>query len=537
METHPPVHNMPPAHGGSTLNQGRLLSDTARLHPDGLALARGDARLTWRALDERVNALVAGLAGLGLGQGDPIMLHAPNSLAYVEAFFAILKLGAVLVPTNHRLTPPEVAYVAELCGVRAIIHDSASQAHVNAAKTAVSGLTHAIALDGPEDAPNGQQGLISANLGAIGFEAPVQRDDAAWYFCTSGTTGRPKAAVLTHGQMAYIVTNHLADLMPGISAVDRALVIAPLSHGAGIHLLVTTARGCASILTESPGFDPGEALRLMEAHRVSNLFTVPTLVNLLVDHPERPQRRLDALRWMIYAGAPMYREDQKRALEALGPVLVQYYGLAEVTGNITVLPPNMHDVDDARMPVGSCGYPRVGMEIAIRAPDGAMVPVGEQGEVCVRGAGVFAGYLNNPEANRESFREGWFHTGDLGRVDARGLLYLTGRAKDMFISGGSNIYPREIEEVLLEHPAVEEVAVLGMPHPKWGETGVAVVVASGGAGIATDALEALLDGRLARYKWPKRYVFWDALPKSGYGKVPKHIIRQKLLEDWNEASS
>jgi acyl-CoA synthetase (AMP-forming)/AMP-acid ligase II len=359
--------------------------------------------------------------------------------------------------------------------------------------------------------------------------AEVDYDDPCWFFYTSGTTGRPKAAVLTHGQLAFVTNNHLADLMPGTTAEDASLVVAPLSHGAGVHVLSQVARGAKSVLPAGEKFDEEEIWRLVEEHRVTNAFTVPTILTRLARHPAVDRFDHASLRYLIYAGAPMYRADQKAALEKLGKVIVQYYGLGEVTGNITVLPREAHSLDDAAMPVGSCGYARTGMEIAIKDAEGRRLGSGEQGEICVRGPAVFAGYHDNPEANAKALKDGWFHTGDLGRLDAQGFLYITGRASDMYISGGSNVYPREAEEALLTHPAVAEVAVLGVPDPEWGETGIAVVVLEAGQSASDKELLAYLSDKLARYKQPRRVFFWDALPKSGYGKVPKHLIRDELL--------
>jgi acyl-CoA synthetase (AMP-forming)/AMP-acid ligase II len=235
-----------------------------------------------------------------------------------------------------------------------------------------------------------------------------------------------------------------------------------------------------------------------------------------------------SLRYIIYAGAPMYRADQVHALRKLGNVLVQYFGMGEVTGNITVLPRDLHSVEDADMKVGSCGYPRTGMEVVIIDLDGNPLPPGTTGEICVRGPGVFAGYHNNQDATAQATRFGWFHTGDLGHMDEQGFVFITGRASDMYISGGSNVYPREIEEALLLHPSVAEVCVVGMPDARWGESGVAVLVAAANAEIDERALLAHLDGRLAKYKWPARFVVWPELPKSGYGKVTKRDVKQRL---------
>jgi acyl-CoA synthetase (AMP-forming)/AMP-acid ligase II len=223
----------------------------------------------------------------------------------------------------------------------------------------------------------------------------------------------------------------------------------------------------------------------------------------------------------------MYRADQIAALEKLGPVLVQYFGLGEVTGNITVLPPVHHSTGDA-MRLGTCGFARTGMQVQVQREDGSECAPLETGEICALGPAVFAGYFNNPDANAKSFRNGWFRTGDLGHMDAEGFVYLTGRASDMYISGGSNIYPREVEEKILMHPAISEVAVLGVPNRKWGEVGVAVCVAR--APIEGAELLGWLGDKVARYKQPHHVVFWDEMPKSAYGKITKKMIREALAE-------
>jgi fatty-acyl-CoA synthase len=327
-----------------------------------------------------------------------------------------------------------------------------------------------------------------------------------------------------------VVTNHLADLMPGTTERDASLVVAPLSHGAGVHQLVQVARGVPTILLPTEKFDIAETYRLIETHRVSNIFTVPTILKMLVEHPAADKYDHSSLRYVIYAGAPMYREDQKAALNKLGGVLVQYFGLGEVTGNITVLPPALHDPEDGpHARIGTCGFERTGMQVSIQDDQGRELKPFETGEICVIGPAVFAGYYDNPEANAKAFRDGWFRTGDLGHVDEQGFVYITGRASDMYISGGSNIYPREVEEKILTHPAVGEVAVLGVPDPFWGEVGIAVCVAREGAKPVSEAeLAAFLAAKVPRYKMPKRFFFWEALPKSGYGKVPKRMVRDEL---------
>ena len=433
-------------------------------------------------------------------------------------------LGAVWVPTNVRLTPPEIAYLAQSSGAVAHIFDHGFEPHAEAARAANPACRLELDL--------GPAWEALQQHGAIQHPADVYRDDPCWFFYTSGTTGRPKAGMLTHGQMAFVIDNHLNDLMPGTTEHDVSLVLAPLSHGAGVHAVVQVARGVASVLTESDRLDPSEAWRLVQRHRVTNMFTVPTILTMLTRAPEVDTYDHGSLRYVIYAGAPMYRADQQHALRKLGRVLVQYFGLGEVTGAITVLPPHLHTAeDDPAYPIGSCGHARTAMELAILSPEGARLAPLETGEICCRGAAVFAGYHDNPDANTKAFKHGWFHTGDLGHLDERGFLFITGRASDMFISGGSNVYPREIEEALLTHPAVAEACVLGMPHPKWGESGVAILVLHPGSNASPEQVLAHLDGRIARYKHPARALMWPELPKSGYGKVVKRDIRRRLEAD------
>jgi fatty-acyl-CoA synthase len=457
--------------------------------------------------------------------GDRILVHARNSNAVLESMFATWMLGAVWVPTNFRLTPPEVAYLATSSGSSVHIFDSTFPEHAAAAKAENPACRLEISIG--EGALTWEH-LATATGGAT-RPADVDRDHPAWFFYTSGTTGRPKAGVLTHGQLEYVICNHLCDLMPATTELDVSLVVAPLSHGAGIHALPQVARGAATGLLSGERLDVEEAWRLVERYRVSNMFTVPTILTMLTRHDSIDQYDHSSLRHVIYAGAPMYRADQIHALEKLGSVLVQYFGMGEVTGNITVLPPSCHSLNDEEMPVGSCGFPRTGMDVTILDDAGEHVPPSTTGEICVRGPGVFAGYHDNPEATAAATRHGWFHTGDLGHMDERGFVYITGRASDMYISGGSNVYPREIEEVLLTHPAVAEVCVVGVPHEKWGETGVAVVVLNAGMSVTEQALTAHVEGKLARYKHPALFVFWPELPKSGYGKVVKRDVR-RLLE-------
>ena len=520
-----------PAHGVQrqsrrVMNLAHLLRSAARRHGAEIGFVHGEATWTWGDIEAQATSLAAGLAAGGVAKGGRVLVQSRNRLEMFVSMFACFRLGAVWVPTNFRQTPSEVAYLAQASGAVAMLCDAAFPDHPPAAQAACPSLRLVIGIgDGGYDA------VVARHRGAAVKLADVEHDDPCWFFFTSGTTGRPKAAVLTHGQMGFVVTNHLADLMPGMGPDDASLVVAPLSHGAGIHQLVQVARAVKTVLPGGERFDPAEAWAMVERWRVSNMFTVPTILKMLVEHPAIDTHDHRSLRHVIYAGAPMYRADQKVALARLGPVLVQYFGLGEVTGNITVLPPRLHTMtDDAR--VGTCGIERTGMQVSIQDEAGREVDPGITGEICVCGPAVFAGYHNNPEANAQAFRDGWFRTGDLGHMDAEGFLFITGRASDMYISGGSNIYPREIEEKALAHPAIAEVAILGMPDPTWGEVGVAVCVVR--APVTEAEVIAFLARHVARYKLPRRVVFWDAIPKSAYGKVPKTLLRAHLLArgDW-----
>lgn len=508
-----------------TSNLAHLLVQSARRFPDRPAIVWRERVWTWAEFLSRVQAAAGGLAERGVRHGDRVLVHARNSNAVLETMFATWMIGATWVPTNFRLTPPEVAYLAVSSGASVHIFDAAFPDHAAAARAENPGCALEISIGG--------DGLewdrLAGGSARVERPADVEHRHPAWFFYTSGTTGQPKAGVLTHGQLEYVVCNHLCDLMPDTRETDASLVVAPLSHGAGIHALPQVARGAVSVLLPSERLDCEEAWRLVEQWRVSNMFTVPTILTMLARHDAVDRYDHSSLRYVIYAGSPMYRADQKYALGKLGKVIVQYFGMGEVTGNITVLPPHLHSENDDEMPVGSCGFPRTGMDVTIMDDAGNHLPANATGEICVRGPGVFNGYHNNPEATEKATTFGWFHTGDLGHMDARGFVYITGRASDMYISGGSNVYPREIEEVLLTHQAVAEACVLGLPDERWGESGVAVLVLEAGSVVSDSEMLAHLDGKLAKYKWPQRFVVWAELPKSGYGKVAKKDVKERLL--------
>ena len=522
LSTLPPLPQMPQGLA-QVMNLGTLLTQTACKYPHRPGFIQGDTLCTWSQISARVDALAHYLKAQGVRAGDRILVQLTNGLPLFESAWAVFKLGAVWVPVNYRLTPSEVAYIAQSSGATVMLTQTMFEAHVAAAQAQSPALLQVIRVDQPE-----YEAIISTQMAAFAA-VDVVYHHPLWLFFTSGSTGRPKAAVLTHGQMAFVVTNHLADLLPGLRQDDCSLVVAPLSHGAGIHAVVNVARGAASVLLPGESLDCAAAFEAIEKYRVTNLFTVPTILKRMVEDPAAKHFDHSSLKHVIYAGAPMYKADQQRALAALGPVIVQYFGLGEVTGNITVLRSDEH-MEDGGALLGSCGTARSGMEVAVLDARCQPVATGVQGEICTRGPAVFAGYWDNPQATEEAFRGGWFHTSDLGTMDARGFVTITGRTSDMYISGGSNVYPREVEEALLTSPDIAEAMVFGVPDAQWGELGVAVLVARNPMTVLTpDQVLSHLQPCLAKYKWPRTVVFWPSLPKSAYGKLVKKDIRAEYL--------
>jgi acyl-CoA synthetase (AMP-forming)/AMP-acid ligase II len=510
------------------MNLSHFLRQAARRHAGDVGFVWGDATWTWAAMDQRVDAMATALDANGVAKGDRVLVQSKNCNQLFESMFACFRIGAVWVPANFRQTPSEVAYLAAASSASAMICQSEFADYVTAAQDAAPEIRLVISI-GASSFGEDYDAFVAAHVETPFPAVDVEHDDPCWFFFTSGSTGRPKAGVLTHGQMGFVVTNHLCDLMPGTTSADASLVVAPLSHGAGIHQLAQVARAVKTVLPGSDRFDIDEAWSMVERWRITNMFTVPTIVKMLTENPAVNKYDRTSLRYVIYAGAPMYREDQKHALRTLGPVLVQYFGLGEVTGNITVLPPALHHPEDSPAArVGTCGYERTAMQISIQDESGREMLPFETGEICVCGLAVFAGYYNNPEANAKAFRNGWFRTGDLGHVDEQGFLFITGRASDMYISGGSNVYPRETEEKMLTHPAIAEVAIVGVPDRTWGEVGYAVAVLRPGAVLAEADLLAWMEGKVSRYKLPKRVFFWDEMPKSGYGKITKKIVKEAM---------
>jgi acyl-CoA synthetase (AMP-forming)/AMP-acid ligase II len=457
--------------------------------------------------------------------GDRVALAMSNCPEYLELKFAIWHAGLVAVPVNAKLHRNEFAYIFEHSGTRLAFATPDLAETIGSLLGAVKSLEQVIVTGTPDWRRIGM---------GDGIDLVHRRgDDPAWLFYTSGTTGRPKGATLTHRNLMTAALSYFADIDP-VAPTDAVLHAAPLSHGSGLYGLPHVARAANSIIPESGHFDPAEMTLLLEAWRGVSVFTAPTMLTRLLDSPAFAASSHAGLKTIIYGGAPMYVADLKRALDLLGPRLSQIYGQGEAPMTITGLSKAQHaEADHPRWEqrLGSTGIARTDVEVRVVDADDRPVPTGESGEIVARGDVVMAGYWNDPEATGTTLRGGWLHTGDIGAFDEDGFLTLKDRAKDMIISGGSNIYPREIEEVLLLHPGVAEVSVVGRPHADWGEEVVAFVVVRPGTAANDVELDRLCLAQIARFKRPRAYRFVSALPKNNYGKILKTELRKILDED------
>ncbi|MFN3219882.1 MAG: AMP-binding protein [Acidimicrobiales bacterium] len=506
------------------MNLATWIERNGRRWADRPALAAGEAvHADWATFAARVAAAAAGLGTrFGLQPGDRIAIVMHNRPEYIEALFAIWHAGMVAVPVNARLHRDEVAFILGQSGSRVAIVDE-DHADVVALIGAVGRLEGCVIAPGQD-----WQALLVSPAIPLADRRPT---DAAWLFYTSGTTGRPKGATLSHRNLLMMSLSYFADIDP-IGPDDSVLHAAPISHGSGLYGLPHIARGAVSVIPASGGVDGDEIAALLRRWSGVSLFAAPTMVKRLSTDPAIGGGDLTGLKTIIYGGAPMYLADLVGALDVFGPRLAQIYGQGETPMTITALSKADHaDRDHPRWAerVQSVGIARTDVEVRVVDDAGVALPVGEVGEVVVRGDVVMSGYWEQADATADAIRHGWLHTGDVGSFDADGFLTLRDRSKDLIISGGMNIYPREVEETLLQHGGVAAASVVGRPDPEWGEAVVAFVVPADGADAPTPAeLDALCLDHIARYKRPKDYRFVESLPMNNYGKVLKRELRAQL---------
>ncbi len=505
------------------MNLAGWVERNGRRFGDRPAISHGRAvHATYAEWAARVAAIAAHLASAcGHQRGQRVAIIMSNRPEYLEAMFAIWHAGLVAVPVNAKLHRDEFRYILDHSGTRLAIVSADLAATVAPLAAELSELQRVVVAGERE----WRQWCRGDGMALVARRP----EDAAWLFYTSGTTGRPKGAVLTNRNLMAACLGYFSDV-DGIAPTDAKLHAAPLSHGSGLYALPHVAKGANNIIPQSAHFDPAEIADLLQAWSGVTFFAAPTMVTRLVADPVFAAADHRNLKTIVYGGGPMYVADLLKALDLLGPRLGQIYGQGESPMTITSLPKSYHA--DRTHPrwrerLASVGLPFTGVELRVADAEDRDLPPGEAGEVLVRGDTVMAGYWRDEKATAEALRGGWLHTGDVGALDAEGFLTLRDRSKDLIISGGSNIYPREVEEVLLRHPAVGEVSVVGRPHPDWGEEVIAFVVAHPGALVAEAALDELCRGAIARFKRPRAYFFVEALPKNNYGKVLKTELRRR----------
>lgn len=489
-------------------------------NPDKIALVHGEGTaVTYRGLSDGADRVAALLRHRGIGKGDAVAYLGENSPEFIAVLFATAQLGAVFVPVNTRLAPPEIAHVLTDSGARALVHDP-EFAERAAPGVAAAGIAHVIRTgEGDERHP----GLSALMRGATRGHAdePVTLDDPAAIIYTSGTTGKPKGAVLSHGNLTWVALNCVVDY--DVVSTDVALMISPLFHVAslGMGALPVLLKGGTLVLEK--GFEAGRALHLIEKHRITMLSGVPTTYQLMADHPDWATTDLRSLAKLTCGGSSVPTRILN-AYEERGLSFSQGYGMTETSPGATSLSPAM-----TREKQGSVGLPHFFTDVRIADEHGAMVPRGTVGEIEIAGPNVFLGYHGLPEATAAAFTpDGWFRSGDLGYLDPDGYLYIADRLKDMIISGGENIYPAEVENLLHDLDGVTGVAVIGVPDAQWGEVPWAIVTVREGASVDLAAVRAHLDGKLARYKLPKNVIVVDALPRTASGKVRKADLRARF---------
>jgi long-chain acyl-CoA synthetase len=500
------------------MNLAHWLERVARVNGARPALFLGkDMVADYAAFHRRAAGFASGLIARGIAPGDRVALCMRNCPDYLVALFGTWIAGAAVVPINAKLHPKEVAFILEDAGAKLCVVTPDPGA-------ALVGATTLDLID-----------VTGADFAALCRTAPARivaraPDDLAWLFYTSGTTGRPKGVFISHAMLMAMSLGYHLDV-DQVDAADAACYMAPMSHGAGLYALIHVARGARHICPVSGGFDERELLQTARDQGPLSMFMAPTMLRRVTDAAKAAGDRAEGIKTIVYGGGPMYLADIVEAVDWFGPKFVQIYGQGECPMSITALSrAEVADRDHPRWQVrlGSVGRAQGCVEVRIGDAAGKALPAGEVGEIMVRGVPVMPGYWQNPKATAKTLVNGWLMTGDIGAMDADGYVTLMDRSKDVIISGGTNIYPREVEEALLTHPGVREVSVIGRASARWGEEVVAFVVRA--SAVDDAALDAHCLAQIARFKRPKAYFWLDELPKNNYGKVLKTDLRNRLKE-------
>lgn len=505
---------------------GDILGERARLTPDKLALVyppTGEC-FTFAQLDDRSRkCALLWTKVAGQIKGDRVGILAHNCVEYIDAFFAAAKSGIIIVPLNSRLTAGELEGIVRDSGVCALMYERQFSDVVSALSTATK-LDCCIVLDGPNQDHLDYRALMHDLNGAEWRNFACAPEDIHCLLYTSGTTGKPKGVMVPHRMVLWNAYN--TTMCWQLREDDVSPIFTPLCHAGGLTVFLTALFAIGGTIVLHRGFDAAEIWRTIQVERCTVVMGVPTIYKLLMEAPEFEKVSLDSVRWFISGGAPLPLYIIK-AYQRRGVTLKQGYGLTEVGVNCFTM-----TAADSCVKLGSIGKPMMFTEARLLANDGSAANGDETGELCLRGPHVCRGYWNSPEPTSAALdADGWFHTGDLARCDEDGFFYIVGRAKDMLISGGINVYPAEIEAELVLHPDVKDAAVVGVPHDTWGEIGVAFVVQREGAMLTSDGLAKFLSERLAKFKVPRDFVFIENLPRTPYGKVIKRELQEQYVRE------
>ncbi len=511
------------------MNLGTYVSRSARFWPKDLALIYKNKRFTYREFDKRTNCMAQGLLSLGLEPGDHVAIQSWNRSEIVETEVACYKAGLVKVPINARLSIDETIHIGNDSQSKAIILDPQhAEAVLNAAKDFQT-IEHIICLE-PAHAQTLEYEKLLAQSSDTNPNVDVDEDDIAVLHYTSGTSGKLKAAMQTFGNRLALIRKVMmvADTRP--ERGDVFALVGPVTHATGMNIMpVLFCGGCNLVLDR---FDPELLLETIAKEKVTHTFLVPTMINMLLDNPKVQKSDLSSLKRVIYGAAPMSPSRVREAMEVFGPILVQGYGAGETTSLITILTMQDHQEALHKQPerLSSCGRPLFDCEVQVVDDDGNTVAEGEIGEIIVRGPDIMKGYWNEPDLTREVLKDGWYHTGDLAKVDDEGFLYIVDRKKEMIISGGFNVYPTEVESALYSHAAVYEACVIGVPDDTWGEAIKGVVVLKQGKNASEAELIEHCTQSLASFKKPQSIDFVDELPKNPNGKIVRRVVQEKFWQ-------
>ncbi|MBN2028362.1 MAG: long-chain-fatty-acid--CoA ligase [Actinobacteria bacterium] len=499
----------------------------SRLDPDKECIVCDDVRLTWRQLNERVNRLANALAGLGVEKDNKVATLALNCHRLIEIYYATSKLGAVTVPLNFRLAPDELVYIINHSDAEVLFVDHNTLDIAKGILPELTNIRERIFFQGGEEGWLDYEKLLEESSLAEP-EVEVSEDDLCHLQYTGGTTGLPKGVMITHRN--YMTTAIGMGLALEFQPHYTTHQVLPIFHTAWWPVLIHHLAGCRAVI--APRFDFAEILATAEREKVTHINMVPVLFSWLLDFPDAEKYDLSSIRYFSYAGAPMPEEVLRRCIAKFGPIFQQGYGLTEAAPLGTIL----LEEDQCRLEgppelvrrINSCGRESLVTEVRVVDEEESEVPPGEIGEIVIRGKNVMRGYWKDPELTAKTLRGGWLHTGDLAETDEYGFIYIVDRKNDMIITGGENVYPFEVEQVLYEHPAVLVAAVVGVKSAKWGEEVTAVVSLKQGAEASEEELIALCREKIAGYKCPKRVVFMETIPTSAIGKVLRRKVREQL---------